>query len=74
MFFELAITESNLNNVYRFDREELAPTHSVFTKTITSYDHAFWENQDFLKPEDDLMQALKNMKVKLQEFSESTRN
>ncbi len=70
VFFELAITGSNLNNVSRFEREELAPIHSVFTKTIKTYDPAFWENQDFLKPEDNLMQALKNMKVKLLEFSE----
>jgi hypothetical protein len=70
VFFELAITGSNLNNVSRFEREELAPVHSVFTKTIKSYDPGFWENQDFLKPEDNLMQALKNMKVKLLEFSD----
>jgi hypothetical protein len=44
--------------------------HSVFSKTITNYDPVFWENQNFLKPEDNLLQALKNMKVRLQEFSE----
>jgi hypothetical protein len=69
VFFELAITETKLNNVTRFDREELAPIHSVFSKTITSYDPTFWGNQDFLKPEDNLLQALKKMNVKLQEFS-----
>ncbi len=69
VFFELAITETKLNNVTRFDREELAPIHSIFSKTITNYDPTFWENQDFLKPEDNLLQALKNMNVKLQEFS-----
>jgi hypothetical protein len=69
VFFELAITEVNLNNVTRFDREELAPIHSIFSKTITNYDPSFWGDQDFLKPEDNLLQALKNMKVKLQEFS-----
>jgi hypothetical protein len=69
VFFELAITETNLKNVARFDREEVAPIHSVFSRTITSYDPLFWGNQDFLKPEDNLLQALKNMNVKLQEFS-----
>ena len=38
VFFELAITEIDLKNVTRFEREELAPIHSVFSKTITSYD------------------------------------
>jgi hypothetical protein len=60
----------SLSNVTRFEREELAPVHSVFSKTITNYDPVFWENQEFLKPEENLLQALKNMKVKLQEFSE----
>lgn len=70
IFFELAVTGVDLNNVTRFDREELAPAHSVFSRTITNYDPVFWGDQDFLKPEDNLLQALKNMKVRLQEFSD----
>ena len=70
VFFEMAVTSVTLKNVTRFEREELAPIHSVFSKTITNYDPVFWENQDFLKPEDNLIQAIKNMKVRLQEFSE----
>jgi CarboxypepD_reg-like domain len=69
VFFELAITEMQLKNVVRFDREELAPVYSVFSKTIKTYDPQFWGNQDFLRPEDNLLRALKNMDVKLQEFS-----
>jgi len=70
VFFELAVNEISLNNVSRFEREEIAPIHSIFSRTINSYDSKFWENQDFLKPEDNLLQALKNMKVRLMEFSE----
>jgi hypothetical protein len=70
VFFELAVTGIKTNNVARFEREELAPIHSVFSKTITNYDYLFWGNQDFLKPEENLLQALENMKVRLQEFSE----
>jgi hypothetical protein len=69
VFFELAITEMQLNNVTRFDREELAPVHSIFSETIKSYDPLFWGNQDFLRPEDNLLRALRNMNGKLQEFS-----
>jgi hypothetical protein len=69
VFFELAITETEFNNVARFEREELAPIHAIFSKTINSYDPDFWGNQDFLKPEDNLLQELKNMNVRLQEFS-----
>ncbi len=70
VFFELAVTDINLDNVTRFEREELAPIHSVFSKTITSYDPVFWGDFDFLKPEEDLLEALRNMNVRLQEFSE----
>lgn len=70
VFFELAITETDLKNVRRFEREELAPVHSVFSKTITSYDSDFWGEQNFLRPEENLMEALKNMNVRLQEFAE----
>jgi hypothetical protein len=68
VFFEFAVTGINTTNVSRFDREELAPIHSIFSETITSYDAGFWGDQDFLKPEDNLIQALKNVKVKLLEF------
>ena len=70
VFFEMAVTSSSLENVVRFEREELAPVHSVFSRTINSYDPVFWENQEFLKPEENLLNALINMRVKLQEFSE----
>jgi hypothetical protein len=69
VFFELAITDTRLEDVKRFEREELAPIHSIFSKTISDYDPMFWGNQDFLRPEDNLLQALKNMNVRLQEFS-----
>ena len=70
VFFEMAVTGINLTDVRRFEREELAPVHSVFSRTISDYDPVFWGNQEFLKPEDNLLQSLKNMKVRLQEFSE----
>lgn len=71
VFFELAVNDIKTENVNRFDRDELAPIHSIFSKTINSYDADFWGDLDFLKPEDNLMNALKNMKVKLQEFSKN---
>ncbi len=69
VFFELAITATDLVNVKRFEREELAPIHSVFSRTISDYDPLFWGNQNFLRPEDNLLQELRNMNVRLQEFS-----
>ena len=70
VFFELAVTGMNTENVSRFDREELAPIHSIFSRTLPNYDPEFWENQDFLKPEDNLLEKLENMNVRLLEFSD----
>lgn len=69
VFFELAVTDIRTTDVVRFDRDETAPIHSIFSKTISSYDPSFWGNLDFLRPEDNLLQALKDMNVRLQEFS-----
>jgi hypothetical protein len=70
VFFELAITDIDIKSVTRFDRDEVAPVHSVFSRVIKSYDPLFWGNQDFLRPEDNLLKELENMKVNLQEFSD----
>jgi hypothetical protein len=70
VFFELAITGMSTTNVTRFEKEELAPIHSIFSRTIPNYDPGFWENQDFLKPEENLLLVLKNMNVRLLEFSD----
>jgi hypothetical protein len=69
VFFELAITGTDLKNVTRFEKEELAPIHSIFSKTKSRYDPLFWGDQDFVRPEENLLQALKNMDMRLQEFS-----
>ncbi len=70
VFFELAITNYRTDDVVRFEHEELAPAYSIFSSTITGYDAEFWKNLDFLKPEDDLLEALSRLKVRLGEFSE----
>lgn len=70
VFFELAITDVDLKNVTRFEREEIAPIHSVFSRSINTYDAQFWGNQDFLRPEDNLLKALENMNVRLEKFEE----
>ena len=70
IFFELAVTDHRTDNVDRFDHEELAPVFSIFSRTIQGYDAGFWKDFDFLKPEEDLITALEELKVRLGEFSE----
>lgn len=68
IFFELAITDHRTDNVARFDHEDLAPAYSIFSRTIEGYDAAFWQDFDFLKPEEDLIEALERLNVRLGEF------
>lgn len=70
IFFELAITEHRTDNVARFDHEELAPAYSIFSLTINGYDAGFWKDFDFLKPEDDLVEALDKLKIRLGEYND----
>ncbi len=70
VFFELAITDYRTENVSRFDHEELAPVYSIFSLTINGYDAGYWKDFDFLKPEDDLVEALEKLKVRLGEFND----
>ena len=67
VFFELAVTDHRLDNVSRFEHDETTPPYSVFSRTISGYDEGFWKDFDFLKPEDDLMEALKKLDVRLGE-------
>ncbi|MCK7531465.1 MAG: hypothetical protein MZV63_10740 [Marinilabiliales bacterium] len=64
------MTDHQTENVVRFEHEELAPVYSVFSNTISGYDPEFWKDFDFLKPEDDLMEALGRLKIRLGESSE----
>lgn len=68
IFFELAVTDYRTESVTRFDHEELAPVYSIFSLTIDGYDAGFWKDFDFLKPEEDLIEALERLNVRLGEF------
>jgi hypothetical protein len=69
IFFEMAVTDHRTTDVARFDHDEVAPAYSVFSNTITGYDAGFWKGFDFLKPEDDLVEALKRLEIRLGEFA-----
>lgn len=70
VFFELAVTDHHLDNVVRFEHDEVAPAYSVFSNTIFGYDAEFWKGFDFLKPEEDLMEALEKRNVNLGRFGD----
>jgi hypothetical protein len=70
VFFELAINEADTLNVTRFDRNDIIPLETVFSRSITGYDADFWGRFDFLKPEDDLLNSLNSISQRLSSFIE----
>ncbi len=71
IFFEMAVTSASTENVTRFDRDEIIPLESVFSRTINGYDPEYWGDFDFLKPEDDLIKALSKVTLKLSGYVEN---
>jgi len=65
VFLEVAYTDFNTGNVQRFDRDETMPPYTVFTETITGYDNEFWKDFNFLKPEDDILDEVEELKARL---------
>lgn len=70
IFFEMAVTSASTENVTRFERDEIIPLESVFSRTITGYDPEYWGSFDFLKPEDDLIKALGKVTLKISGYNE----
>jgi len=70
IFFEMAVTSARTENVIRFERDEIIPLESVFSRTITRYDAEYWGNFDFLKPEDDLLKAISKVTLKMSGYAE----
>lgn len=70
VFFEMAVTNRQAGIAERFDHDELAPVYSVFSRSVTGYDNEFWKDFDFLKPEDDLIEALSRLNLRLGEYGD----
>lgn len=70
--FEMATTKLDTINVRRFKhRETIAPTTILSTKNLT-YDDQFWGNQTFIKPEDNIKEAIKRINNSMQQVALDT--
>lgn len=57
---EILTTNIEKGDLEQFSRKEIFRSNEVFTDKIVSYDKAFWENYNVIKPEEKLVKALKN--------------
>lgn len=58
---EMAVTDIDTTDVKRFKVNEVAKTMNVFTEEASEYDDAFWEEYNFIKPDEPLEQAIKRL-------------
>ena len=70
IFFELATTSIDTVNVSRFNRNETFPTRNIFSEIITGYDPDFWGTDNFVKPEDDIQEAINRINAKIGKFEQ----
>ncbi|MCF6241060.1 MAG: carboxypeptidase-like regulatory domain-containing protein [Bacteroidales bacterium] len=62
---EMAVSNIDTMNVQKFKRKETNKTNTVFVDEAHEYDEKFWEDYNFIKPEDDWQQAIKKLQLKL---------
>ena len=66
--FEMAITSIDSTEVDRFARNELAPRQSIFSETIQAYDIEFWGVDNYMQPEQDIQDAMKEINTRLSKY------
>lgn len=69
IFFEMAVNDIDTVDVHRFNREERAPVHSIFSETIEGYDPEFWGTDNFVAPEESIREALSRINARLGKYS-----
>jgi hypothetical protein len=63
---EMAINEIDTINVERFKRNEIEDPYTIFVDDFHEYDEAFWENYNFIKPDEPLQESIRNFSFKLE--------
>lgn len=70
--FEMAITKLDTVNVRKFKVRETIKPKTVLSTENLSYDQKFWGNQNFIKPEDNIKEAIKRITNSMQQVAMDT--
>ncbi|MBN1251228.1 MAG: carboxypeptidase-like regulatory domain-containing protein [Bacteroidales bacterium] len=65
--FEMATMNFDTISVVKFKRNEISKLNTVFIDDITSYDKNFWENYNYIKPDEPLQEAIEKIKKIMKE-------
>ncbi|MBN1415130.1 MAG: carboxypeptidase-like regulatory domain-containing protein [Bacteroidales bacterium] len=58
---EMAVTQIENNDIERFRIKEAARSQEIFMEQITDYEDSFWDEFNFIKPEEPLEEAMKRL-------------
>ena len=58
---DLLVTNIKPTEIRRFTRTESISQNDIFVELINEYDGKFWENYNIIKPDEDLIKAIKNI-------------
>ncbi len=61
---DLLVTNIKQTDIKRFTRDESINRSDIFVELIHEYDEKFWENYNIIKPDEDLINALKAISSK----------
>jgi hypothetical protein len=61
---EMAVNEIDTLNIERFKRSEAENPYTIFFNDVRDYDEAFWENYNFMKPDEPLQESIRKISLK----------
>lgn len=70
--FEMATTNLDTVNVKRFKYRETITPNTILSTEKLKYDNAFWGHQNFIKPEDNIKEAIRRINSSMQQVALDT--
>jgi hypothetical protein len=58
---EMVVTDIDTTNVKRFKAKEVAKTMNIFTDQVSEYSEAYWEEYNYIKPDEPLEEAIRKL-------------
>ena len=57
----MAVTDIDTTDVKRFKAKEVAKTMNIFTDQVSEYSEAYWEEYNYIKPDEPLEEAIRKL-------------
>lgn len=67
---EMATCNIETSNVTKFERQETIRPQTIYLDTPFSFDSNFWEDYNYIAPEEKLSEALKKINVKIEKMAQ----